>query len=301
MGGIGLAKVRKAVIPAAGYGTGFLPATKASSKELLPIVDKPIIQFIVEEALEAGIEEILIITGKQKRAIEDHFDSNYELEENLEAKGKEALLKLVRDTTKQNLYFVRQSYPLGLGDAILQAKAFVEDEPFVVLLGDNITKAEVPVTKQLMDFYEEFNTSCVAVVELDKNDSEKYGVVEVEREQVYQGHPIYHVRSFVEKPTPENAPSNLGIAGRYILTPEIFPILETLTPTVENELQLTDAIDKLNQTQRVFAKKIKGQRYDVGNKMGYLAYSIQYGLEHPETEHELKEYILQLVEKIKSM
>lgn len=292
-----MAKIRKAVIPAAGYGTGFFPATKASSKELLPIVDKPIIQFIVEEAIASGIEEILIITGKQKRSIEDHFDSNYELEENLESKGKSELLEIVRSTTRENLFFVRQSYPLGLGDAILHAQAFVADEPFAVLLGDNITESETPVTKQLIDFYEEYNTSCVAVKEVNEQDTEKYGVVEIERPASEEDSSLFHVRKFIEKPKREDKVGQLVIAGRYVLTPDIFPILEKLEAGVESEVQLTDAINELNRRQRVFAKVIEGERFDVGNKMGYVEYSIKYGLEHPETKDELKEYLLKIAKE----
>ncbi|MBR7926746.1 UTP--glucose-1-phosphate uridylyltransferase GalU [Aerococcaceae bacterium zg-ZUI334] len=292
--------IKKAIIPAAGYGTGFLPATKASSKELLPIVDKPVIQFIVEEAIESGIEEILIITGKQKRSIEDHFDSNYELEENLKSKGKEELLSIVRSTTKENLFFVRQSYPVGLGDAILQAKAFVDNEPFAVLLGDNIFEAEVPVTKQLIDFYEEHRAACVAAVEVEPKDIERYGMVEIERENSIKNQDaVYHVREFIEKPKSSSTSSNLAIAGRYVLTPEVFQELERIVPGAEDELQLTDAINLLNHHQRVFAKKVTGKRYDVGNKMGYMEYSIQYGLSHDETKDELKEYLIQLSKKLK--
>ncbi|MBD3950118.1 UTP--glucose-1-phosphate uridylyltransferase GalU [Tuanshanicoccus lijuaniae] len=292
--------IKKAIIPAAGYGTGFLPATKASSKELLPIVDKPVIQFIVEEALASGIEEILIITGKQKRSIEDHFDSNYELEENLISKGKDELLSIVQSTTKDNLFFVRQSYPAGLGDAILQAKAFVDNEPFAILLGDNIFDAEVPVTKQLIDFYDKNRASCVAVVDVDKNAVNHYGIVEIERENNSdETGSVYHVREFIEKPAVGSTASTLSIAGRYVLTPEVFQELERIVPGAEDELQLTDAIHLLNRHQRVFAKKVDGKRYDVGNKMGYMEYSIQYGLSHDETKEELKEYLIQLSEQLK--
>lgn len=291
-----MAKVRKAVIPAAGYGTGFFPATKASSKELLPIVDKPIIQFIVEEAFDSGIEEILIITGKQKRSIEDHFDSNYELEENLAANGKEALLKIVKSTTREGLYFVRQSYPLGLGDAILHAKAFVANEPFAVLLGDNITEGQTPVTKQLIDFYEEHQASCVAVMEMKETPEKKYGFVEKESNNI-PNETEFPVKSFVEKPSKENQPSNLVIAGRYILTSDIFEVLESLQPGVDEEIQLTDAINQLNQTHKVFAKIIDGERFDVGDKLGYLEYSLQYGLKHPETSQDLKDYLIDLVKE----
>lgn len=286
-------RVKKAIIPAAGYGTGFLPATKASSKELLPIVDKPIIQFIVEEAFSSGIEEVLIITGKQKRSIEDHFDSNYELEANLLEKNKRDLLNIVQTTTRENLFFVRQSYPLGLGDAILHAKAFVGDEPFAILLGDNITHSDVPVTKQLIDFYATHKVSCVAGVEMENFKADKYGIIEVDKPSS-AGDNIFHVKSFVEKPSDEVIEKGLAIMGRYVLTPEIFPILENLELGAENEYQLTDAINELNKTQRVFVKSIDGEHFDVGNKLGYLEYSVLYGLQHQETATDLKAYLKKL-------
>ncbi|MCW6661314.1 UTP--glucose-1-phosphate uridylyltransferase GalU [Aerococcaceae bacterium NML201209] len=288
--------IRKAVIPAAGYGTGFLPATKALAKEMLPIVDKPIIQFIVEEALASGIEEILIVTGKTKRPIEDHFDSNIELENNLESKGKAELLELVKSTPQVKLYFIRQSYPKGLGDAILQAKAFVADEPFAVLLGDNIMESEVPVTKQLMDVFKQKRAANLAVIEIDPTDSKKYGMVEVS--DPTSDSTLYNVKRFVEKPESQDAPSNLAIAGRYILTPQIFTILEQIAPGIEDEIQLTDAINELNRTQRVFAKKIDGTRHDVGNKLGYMKKSIEYGLIHPETKDEFKQYLINLSDRL---
>ena len=292
-------KVRKAVIPAAGYGIGFLPATKAQPKELLPIVDKPVIQFIIEEAIDSGIEEILIITGKHKRAIEDHFDSNIELEDNLEKKGKLELLEIVRSTTKTNLFFVRQSYPKGLGDAIYHAKAFVNDEPFVVMLGDNIMQGEVPATKQLMDLYEELKAPMIAVLPTDKESISNYGVIEI-TDQVEDHPDVYGVSKFIEKPAPDQAPSNLAIAGRYVLPPAIFDILKNQDPGVNNEIQLTDAIDTLNRQSRVFAKKLDAKRYDVGNKLGYMKMSIDYGLHHPETDTGLKDYLTQLAQTLKT-
>ena len=288
-------KVKKAVIPAAGLGTRLLPATKAMAKEMLPIVDKPTIQYIVEEALASGIEEILIVTGKSKRPIEDHFDSNIELESNLESKGKTELLELVQETTGIKLYFVRQSYPKGLGDAVLQAKAFVGGEPFVVMLGDDIVKAEIPLTRQLIEGYEKTHASNIAVMEIPMEDTNKYGIIEPESKV---GEDLYNVRHFVEKPEPEDAPSNLAIIGRYLLTPEIFEILEKQEPGAGGEIQLTDAIDTLNQTQRVFAKKFEGTRYDVGNKLGYMTTSIEFGLEHPEIKDELKDYIIDLAHRL---
>lgn len=286
-----MGKVKKAVIPAAGYGTRFLPATKAMAKEMLPIVDKPTIQFIVEEALASGIEDILIVTGKSKRPIEDHFDANIELEDHLERQGKLELLELIKKTTNLNLYFVRQSYPKGLGHAVLQAKAFVGNEPFVVMLGDDVMQSEVPLTKQLMDVYDETHASNIAVMEVPHEDTSKYGIIDPEHE-VKDG--LYNVKNFVEKPKPEDAPSNLAIIGRYLLTPEIFDILETQEPGAGNEIQLTDAIDTLNKTQRVFAKRFDGKRYDIGNKLGFLEMSVEYGLEHPQIGDELRQYIIDL-------
>lgn len=291
-------KVRKAVIPAAGLGTRFLPATKAMAKEMLPIVDKPTIQFIVEEAIASGIEDILIVTGKSKRSIEDHFDANIELEEHLSKQGKEDLLKLVKATTGINLFFVRQPYPKGLGHAVLQAKAFVGDEPFIVMLGDDLMEDEVPLSKQLIDVYEETYASNIAVMEVPHEDTSKYGIIDPERE-VRDG--VYNVGHFVEKPKPEDAPSNLAIIGRYLLTPEIFDILEKQEPGAGGEIQLTDAIDTLNKTQRVFAKRFDGKRYDVGSKIGFLEMTIEYGLNHPEISDDLKQYIHRLVEDINAL
>ncbi|CZQ89652.1 MAG: UTP--glucose-1-phosphate uridylyltransferase GalU [Trichococcus flocculiformis] len=288
-------KVRKAVIPAAGFGTRFLPATKAMAKEMLPIVDKPTIQFIVEEAIASGIEDILIVTGKSKRPIEDHFDSNIELEANLREKGKNELLELVQETTGLRIHFVRQSYPLGLGHAVLQAKAFVGDEPFVVMLGDDLMEDEVPLTKQLMDAYERTHASNIAVMEVPHKETSKYGIIDPDQE-LEPG--LFNVRRFVEKPKPEDAPSNLAIIGRYLLTPEIFEILENQNPGAGGEIQLTDAIDTLNQTQRVFAKRFDGKRFDVGDKFGFLTTSISYGLTHPEIKDKLKNYLVELGEKL---
>lgn len=288
-------KVRKAIIPAAGLGTRFLPATKAMPKEMLPIVDKPTIQYIVEEARESGIEDILIITGKNKRPIEDHFDSVPELEQNLKAKGKTKMLELVEETTDLNIYFIRQSHPRGLGDAVLMAKDFVGNEPFVVMLGDDLMKDEVPLTKQLMDRYEETNASTLAVMKVPHEEVNKYGVIDPAAE-TRPG--LYDVRRFVEKPAVEKAPSDLAIIGRYLLTPEIFGMLETQQPGAGNEIQLTDAIDRLNKVQRVFAHEFKGDRFDVGYKFGYLKTSIQFGLKHPEVKDELTAYIKQLAKKL---
>lgn len=290
-----MTKVRKAVIPAAGLGTRFLPATKAIAKEMLPIVDKPSIQFIVEEAIASGIEDILVITGKAKRPIEDHFDSNFELEYNLEKSGKTELLKLVEETTGIRLHFIRQKRPLGLGHAVLQAKAFVGNEPFVVMLGDDIMEDKTPLTKQLIDDYDKTKASTLAVMPIPHEDTSKYGVIDPISE-VSKG--LYDVNAFVEKPKPEDAPSDLAIIGRYLLTPEVFEILENQEPGLGGEIQLTDAIDTLNKTQRVFAHEFTGKRYDVGNKMGMLEANIEYGLKHPEIKDDLKVYLKELAEKI---
>ncbi|MCP8877749.1 UTP--glucose-1-phosphate uridylyltransferase GalU [Latilactobacillus curvatus] len=291
-------KVRKAVIPAAGLGTRFLPATKAMAKEMLPIVDKPTIQFIVEEAKASGIEDILIITGKGKRPIEDHFDSVPELEQNLKAKNKTAMLKMVNETTDMgvNLYFIRQSHPNGLGDAVRLAKSFVADEPFVVMLGDDLMEDKVPLSKQLINEYEETHASQLAVMKVPHNEVDKYGVINPENKVKDD---LYNVKNFVEKPAVDKAPSDLAIIGRYLLTPEIFDILENQKPGLGGEIQLTDAIDELNKTQRVFAHEFKGRRYDVGNKFGYLETSIEYGLKHPEVKDDLKKYIIDLAEELK--
>lgn len=288
-------KVRKAMIPAAGLGTRFLPATKAMPKEMLPIVDRPTIQFIVEEAKSAGIEDILIVTGKNKRAIENHFDSNPELEQDLEETGKVKLLKLTQDITNLgvNLYYTRQPHPAGLGDAIYRARSFVGEEPFVVMLGDDLMKDKVTLTKQLMNDYDKTHASTIAVMQVPHKEVSKYGVIDPEGKGKVDKD-LYNVKKFVEKPAVDKAPSDFAIIGRYLLTPEIFEILENQKPGRGGEIQLTDAIDTLNQTQRVFAHVFRGQRFDVGNKEGYLETSIQYGLRHLETRDALKKYIIDL-------
>lgn len=286
-------KVRKAIIPAAGLGTRFLPATKAIAKEMLPIVDKPTIQFIVEEALKSGIEEILIVTGKSKRSIEDHFDSNFELEYNLRQKEKDDLLKLVEETTNIKLHFIRQAHPKGLGHAVLQAKAFIANEPFVVMLGDDlmdINGVNTPLTQQLINDFEKTNASTIAVMNVPHSDTDKYGIIDPLSENECG---LHQVARFVEKPAVDDAPSNLAIIGRYVLTPEIFDILETQEVGAGNEIQLTDAIETLNQTQRVFAREFTGNRYDVGDKFGFVETSIEYGLKHPQISDKLKDYIIQ--------
>ncbi|GEP75302.1 UTP--glucose-1-phosphate uridylyltransferase GalU [Weissella thailandensis] len=287
--------VRKAIIPAAGLGTRFLPATKALAKEMLPIVDKPTIQFIIEEALASGIEDIVIVDGKSKRSIEDHFDSNPELENNLREKGKDELLKIVQETTDINLYFIRQSHPRGLGDAVLTAKSFIGDEPFVVMLGDDLMSDEEPLTKQLIDRYNTTGESTLAVMKVPHDQVSEYGVIAPEKE-VEDG--LHQVNTFVEKPKPEDAPSDLAIIGRYLLTPEIFEELEKTEPGKGNEIQLTDAIDSLNKRQHVYAHEFKGSRYDIGSKIGFLTTNIEFGLKHPQTSEDLKAYIKELAAKL---
>lgn len=291
-------QVRKAIIPAAGLGTRFLPATKALAKEMLPIVDKPTIQFIVEEARKSGIQDIVVVDGKNKRSIEDHFDSNSELEDNLRDKHKDEMLKLVQETTDINIYFIRQSHPRGLGDAVLTARDFIGDEPFVVMLGDdlnNINNNGTPLTKELIDSYHETGASTLAVMRVPHEDTSKYGVINPSKE-VKPG--LFNVTSFVEKPDPKDAPSDLAIIGRYVFTPEIFDVLAKTKPGKGNEIQLTDAINTLNKTQRVFAHEYKGDRYDVGNKFGWIETNIEYGLNHPEVKDELREYIKELGAKM---
>lgn len=289
-------KVRKAVIPAAGLGTRFLPATKAMPKEMLPIVNKPTIQFIVEEAIESAIEEILIVTGRSKRPIENHFDANEELEYVLANKDQLQALKTVQGLNDIRLFYTRQPYPKGLGHAVLQAKNFVGDEPFIVMLGDDLMDDQVPLTKQLIDHYNETHASTLAVMPVPPQDTASYGVIDPEREYK-KG--VYNVRRFVEKPQPEHAPSNLAIIGRYLLNPEIFTLLETQTAGAGNEIQLTDAIDRLNRIQRVFALEFKGKRYDVGNKLGYLQTMIDYALSLEDYREPIRDYIKEIAQTLK--
>jgi len=284
-------RVKKAVIPAAGLGTRFLPATKAMPKEMLPIVDKPTIQYIIEEAIESGIEDILIITGKGKRAIEDHFDSVPELEANLIAKNKSELLHLVEATTNINIHFIRQSKPKGLGDAILQAKAFIGNEPFVVMLGDDIVQAEVPCTRQLIEQYEITNSSIIGVQPVAEKDTHRYGIVDP---STSISEHLHKVKSFVEKPAPGTAPSNLAILGRYLLTPEIFKYLETQEVGSGGEIQLTDAITRLNEMQRVFAYEFNGKRYDVGEKLGFIQTTLEFALKRDD----LGDDVARMMEKL---
>jgi UTP--glucose-1-phosphate uridylyltransferase len=285
-----LKKVRKAIIPAAGLGTRFLPATKAMPKEMLPIVDKPTIQYIVEEAIASGIEDIIIVTGKGKRAIEDHFDNAFELEQLLKQKGKFDLLEKVKEPSKVDIHYIRQKEPKGLGHAVWCARNFIGDEPFAVLLGDDIVQAETPCLKQLIDQYEQTFSSVIGVKQVPDNETHRYGIID----PLEQHGRRYQVRQFVEKPAPGTAPSNLAIMGRYILTPEIFLFLEKQEAGAGGEIQLTDAIQKLNEIQRVFAYEFEGKRYDVGEKIGFIKTTIEFALQHDE----LREDLIQFMEKI---
>ena len=284
----------KAVIPAAGLGTRFLPATKAQPKEMLPIVDKPTIQFVVEEAINSGIDDILIITGRGKRAIEDHFDRSFELEEALKEQGKTDLLKEVVDISElADIHYLRQKERKGLGHAIYCARNHVGNEPFAVLLGDTIVESEIPCTKQLMNFYQKYEGSMIAVEEVQEEKISSYGIIDLEVIDDNDNN-VYLVKNLVEKPKVEEAPSNLGIIGRYILTPAIFDILEKTKPGKGNEIQLTDALNTLRKREKVYACKFSGKRYDIGNKLDYLKTCIEYGLENREIGEKLWEYLRNL-------
>ena len=286
-------KIRTAVIPAAGLGTRFLPATKAQPKEMLPIVDKPCIQYIIEEAIDSGIEDILIITGRNKRAIEDHFDRAVELELTLQAQGKYDLLGLVQELSRVTIHYVRQKEPKGLGHAVLCAKHFVGDEPFAVLLGDDIMDAEVPVLKQLMDVYEDCEGSVLGVQEVPKDRVSSYGVVK----PVAVKERLWRADDLVEKPSVEEAPSRLAVLGRYIISPEIFGILEKTEPGRGGEIQLTDALKKLSEQEPVYAYEFEGRRYDVGDKQGYLEATVDFALKRPDLREPFLRYLLKTVGK----
>ena len=284
-------KVRTAVIPAAGLGTRFLPATKAQPKEMLPIVDKPCIQYIIEEAIDSGIEDILIITGRNKRAIEDHFDRAVELELTLKAQGKYDLLGLVQELSRVTIHYVRQKEPKGLGHAVLCAKHFVGDEPFAVLLGDDIMDAEVPVLKQLMDVYEDCGGSVLGVQEVPREKVSSYGVV---KPVPVKDH-LWRAEDLVEKPSLSEAPSRLAVLGRYIITPEIFEILEKTEPGRGGEIQLTDALKKLAEREPVFAYEFEGRRYDSGDKQGFLEATVDFALKRPELRDPFLRYLMKTV------
>ncbi|MBD1382674.1 UTP--glucose-1-phosphate uridylyltransferase GalU [Metabacillus arenae] len=288
-------KVRKAIIPAAGLGTRFLPATKAMPKEMLPIVDKPTIQYIIEEAIESGIEDIIIVTGKGKRAIEDHFDHNFELEQNLIEKGKYELLEKVKQSSKINLHYIRQKEPKGLGHAVWCARKFIGDEPFAVLLGDDIVEAETPCLKQLINEYEKTGSSVIGVQTVGDDQTHRYGIID----PLEKDGNLHKVNRFVEKPAKGTAPSKLAIMGRYVLTPEIFDLLENQETGAGGEIQLTDAIQNLNEEQAVYAYDFEGIRYDVGEKFGFIQTTIEFALKHEDLKEQLLELMGKLVENEK--
>jgi UTP--glucose-1-phosphate uridylyltransferase len=285
--------IKKAILPAAGLGTRFLPATKASPKEMMPIVDKPLIQYAVEESLSCGIKDFIIITGKYKRAIEDHFDTAYRLEEKLRASGKETILKELNKLNNINLAYIRQRVPLGLGHAILCARPFVKDEPFVVILSDDVIDPGYPLLKEMITVYEKKKCPVIALQEVPKSEVHRYGIVDGKQEGA-----VYKIKDMVEKPAPDKAPSNLAIIGRYILTPEIFKILERQKPGAGGEIQLTDALKSLVKKTPVYGYLIKGKRYDAGDKLGYLQATVDFALKNKELSEGFKKY---LVEKVKDL
>ncbi|RHW39567.1 UTP--glucose-1-phosphate uridylyltransferase [Lysinibacillus yapensis] len=288
-------KVKKAIIPAAGLGTRFLPATKAMPKEMLPIVDRPTIEYIVEEAIASGIEDIIIVTGKGKRSIEDHFDRNFELEANLIEKGKLELLEKVNQSSKVEIHYIRQKEPKGLGHAVWCARNFIGDEPFAVLLGDDIVQAETPCTKQLIDQYYDTASSIIGVQMVPNEETHRYGVID----PISSNGRLYGVSNFVEKPKLGTAPSNLAIMGRYVLTPEIFEFLSLQEKGAGGEIQLTDAIQKLNERQKVYAYDFEGKRYDVGEKIGFVKTTIDMALENEDIREELYQYMIKKVNESK--
>ncbi|MFJ5759276.1 UTP--glucose-1-phosphate uridylyltransferase GalU [Neobacillus sp. NPDC093182] len=288
-------RVRKAIIPAAGLGTRFLPATKAMPKEILPIVDKPTIQYIVEEAVASGIEDIIIVTGKGKRAIEDHFDNAMELEQNLIEKEKFDLLDKVKYATNlADIHYIRQKEPKGLGHAVWCARNFIGNEPFAVLLGDDIVQSDTPCLKQLINQYEDTYSSVIGVQTVSDSDTHRYGIIDPSSQEGRR----YQVSNFVEKPKPGTAPSNLAIMGRYILTPEIFMFLDRQEKGAGGEVQLTDAIQKLNEIQRVFAYDFEGTRYDVGEKFGFVKTTIEFALQHEDLHDDMIDYLKNLVSSL---
>ena len=290
-------KVRKAIIPAAGLGTRFLPATKAQPKEMLPIVDKPTLQYIIEEAVNSGIEEILIITGRNKKSIEDHFDKSVELELELEKKNKIDLLEQVRKISDMvNIHYIRQKEPLGLGHAIYCAKSFIGEEPFAVLLGDDIVYSDKPCLKQMIEAYDEYKTTILGVQEVPDEDVSKYGIVS----GMHIEDRVYKVKDLVEKPSIENVPSNIAILGRYIINPAIFEILEHTKPGKGGEIQLTDALKELAQKEAMYSYKFVGRRYDVGDKQGFLEATVEYALRRDDLREEFLKYLIYTVEKEKN-
>ena len=287
-------RIRKAVIPAAGLGTRFLPATKAQPKEMLPIVDKPTIQYIIEEAIASGIEEFLIVTGKSKRSIEDHFDRSIELEQALEKSHKEELLNTIKSISDIPIHFIRQKEPLGLGHAVLCAKSFADAEPFAVLLGDDVVDAQVPCLRQLIKVYNNTGSSVLGVQEVTEDKVSNYGIVDPIKKIDSR---TCLIRDMVEKPAVSEAPSRLAVLGRYIITPEIFSILECTKPGRGGEIQLTDALRVLAAEQNIFAYNFEGRRYDVGDKQGFLEATVEYALKRPELREKFLDYLKDTVAK----
>ena len=291
-------KVKKAIIPAAGLGTRFLPATKSQPKEMLPIVDKPTLQYIIEEAIESGIEEILIVTGRNKKSIEDHFDRSVELELELEQKGKKEMLNMVKNISNMvNIHYIRQKEPKGLGHAIYCAKSFIGNDPFAVLLGDDIVDADTPCLKQMIDAYDEYKTSILGVQEVARENVDKYGILDVKHIEDR----VYKVKDMVEKPSVEEAPSNIAILGRYIITPEIFNILENQEPGKGGEIQLTDALQTLATKEAIYAYNFEGRRYDVGDKLGFLEATVDFALKRPELKNDFIMFLKSKAEQVLDM
>lgn len=287
-------KIKKAIIPAAGLGTRFLPATKAQPKEMLPIVDKPTIQYIVEEAVSSGIEEILIVTGRNKRAIEDHFDKSVELELELKNKGKDNLLNLVEDISNMvDIHYIRQKEPKGLGHAIYCARAFVGNEPFAVMLGDDVIEAQEPALKQMIDVFDKYNCSVIGVQEVPEDDVSKYGIID----SSFIEDRIYKINNLVEKPKKKDAPSRMAIMGRYIITPEIFDILKHTKPGAGGEIQLTDALKELLSKEVIYAYNFEGKRYDVGDKLGYLMATVEFALKRDDLKDDFAKYLIKLMDE----
>jgi UTP--glucose-1-phosphate uridylyltransferase len=283
-----LMKIRKAIIPAAGLGTRFLPATKAQPKEMLPIVDKPTIQYIIEEAVASGIEQIIIVTGRNKRAIEDHFDRSIELEYALEKSGKHEMLEAIRDISDLvDIHYIRQKEPKGLGHAIYCARNFIGNEPFAVLLGDDVVASETPCLKQLINAFNEYQTTILGVQRVNKSEVDKYGIVDCKCIEDR----VYKVKQLIEKPSIEQAPSDVAILGRYIITPQIFEFLENAKAGAKGEIQLTDSLMELSSIQAMYAYEFEGKRYDVGNKLGFLQATVEMALSRQDIGEEFRNYL----------
>ena len=283
--------IRKAVFPAAGLGTRFLPATKAQPKEMLPLVDKPVIQYVIEEAVASGIEDIIIVTGRGKNAIEDHFDVSFELEKVLQERGESEKLKVVRQISDMiRVSYVRQKEALGLGHAILAAKTLVGDEPFAVLLGDDIIDAKVPAMKQLMKAHARLKAPILALEEVDRSRTKDYGVIA----GVPEGDSVHRVKDLVEKPDPSRAPSNLAIIGRYVLTPDLFAHLERTRPDRRGEIQLTNGLRSLLKERPIYGLQFQGKRYDTGNKLGFLKATVEFALKRPDLGQDFRGYLASL-------